>query len=95
VPHTTTAEVIMRLAWLRHRPVYVSIDADVLDPTGAPNVCCPEPFGLAPSDLLAICKWLGESCEVVGADLCEPMPSPQSLRSEQVLMRCLHALFPG
>ena len=95
VPQISAPEVIRELDWLRGRTVYVSIDADVLDPTCAPNVCCPEPFGMAPTDLLAICEWLGKSCDVRGADLCELMPAAQNMRSEQVLMRCVHALFPA
>jgi arginase family enzyme len=95
VPQTQAAVVIDALSWLRGHTVYVSIDADVLDPTAAPNVCCPEPFGMSPTDLLAICEWLGRSCDVRGADVCELMPAAQNMRSEQVLMRCVHALFPG
>ena len=95
VPQIHAAEVIDALGWLRGHPVYVSIDADVLDPTSAPNVCCPEPFGMAPTDLLAICEWLGRSCDVRAADVCELMPAAQNMRSEQVLMRCVHALFPA
>ena len=95
VPQLSAAEMIDRLGWLRGARLYVSIDADVLDPSSAPNVPCPEPFGMPPGDLFAICRWLGRSCDVVGGDLCEILPSPHSLTSEQVLMRCFHALFGG
>jgi len=94
VPHATAEEVIERLSCLRGTPLYVSIDADVLDPSCAPNVSCPEPFGMSVADLFIICEWIGKSCEVIGSDLCEIIPSNQSLVSEQALMRCLHALFP-
>jgi agmatinase len=88
-----SSALIQKLSWIRGARLYVSIDADVLDPSCAPSACCPEPFGLGTSDLLAICEWIGASCEVVGGDLCEIFPSDRTLGSEQALMRCLHALF--
>ncbi len=93
VPRLSAAEVIEKLYWLQGRPIYVSIDADVLDPACAPNVACPEPFGMSLEDLHTICAWLGSSCPVIGADLCEIVPSSRNLCSELALMRCLHALF--
>ena len=95
VHRPSVAEMIERLGPLRSSPVYVSLDADVLDPAHAPNVACPEPFGMVPDELLALCEWIGASCEVLGGDLCELVPAAPSLGLEQVLMRCLHALFPG
>lgn len=86
--------IIERLAFLREGPVYVSLDADVLDPSCAPNVSCPEPFGMRSEELFALCEWIGDSCTVIGADVCELLPDRRSLGSEQVLLRCVHALFP-
>jgi arginase family enzyme len=94
IPYHDTEQVTALLARLAGQPVYVSIDADVLDPATSPNVTSPEPFGMTPAQLLACCDWLGQSCQVIGADLCEVLPAPQSFKSEQALMRCLHALFP-
>lgn len=86
--------IIEKLAFLRDGAVYVSLDADVLDPSCAPNVSCPEPFGMGSDTLFTLCEWIGDSCHVVGADVCELLPHRRSLGSEQVLLRCLHALFP-
>ncbi|MGD0088733.1 MAG: arginase family protein [Planctomycetota bacterium] len=94
VPHVTAAGFIERLSCLRTASLYVSIDADVLDPTFAPNASQPEPFGMTSDDLFTLCWWLGGNCEVLGADLCEVVPSDTSCGSEQALVRCLHALFP-
>jgi arginase family enzyme len=85
--------LIAGLAGLRTRPIYVSLDADILDPGFAPNVCCPEPDGMAPETLLALCRWIGGHCNVVGADLCEVMPALTSHAPERLLMRCLLALL--
>ena len=94
VPRLFVKGMIERLAPLRASAVYVSIDADVLDPACAPHVSCPEPFGMALEELFELCAWIGGACNVVGADLCELVPTPESLGVEQALMRCLHALFP-
>jgi len=80
------------LAPLAGETIYVSIDADVLDPAEAPNVSCPEPNGMLGENLLACCKWLGQNCNVIGADLTEILPSTNSRDSERLLMICLLAL---
>lgn len=95
LPPVAVSTLLEGLSGLAGSKLYVSIDADVLDPASAPNVSCPEPFGLSPAELFALCDWIGQSCTVIGADLCEIVPAGPTLGSEQVLMRCLHALFPG
>jgi arginase family enzyme len=87
-----TEAIIARLTPLAGQQVHVSIDADVLDPNIAPNVSCPEADGMTAEALLDCCRWIGRSCHVVGADLCEILPSTDSRQSEQFLIRCLHAL---
>ena len=85
-------DVIATLAGLAGEKIYVSIDADVLDPSQAPNVSCPEPAGMKADDLLAYCDWLAQNCQVIGADLTEIVPSPCSQASEKLLVQCLLAL---
>lgn len=92
---TKAGDLIEGLSFLKGKDVYVSIDADVLDPVFAPNVSCPEPFGMSPSDLLAVCSWIGEHCTVVGGDLCELIPQDNPAQAEQVLIRSILALFSG
>jgi agmatinase len=87
--------IIARLAPLAGRAVHVSIDADVLDPSVAPNVACPEPDGMTADALLNCCRWIGRSCRVVGADLSEVLPVLNGRQSERLLMRCLQALSTG
>ena len=55
---------------LTGRPVYVTIDVDVLDPSEAPGTGSPEPCGIRAAELVAIVHLLGQA-SVVGGDLVE------------------------
>lgn len=56
------------------RPLYISIDIDVLDPAHAPGTGTPEAGGLTSRELLEILRGLA-SCELVSADLVEVAPA--------------------
>lgn len=56
------------------RPVYLSIDIDVLDPAFAPGTGTPEAGGLTSRELLAIIRGLA-STNLVGADIVEVAPA--------------------
>jgi agmatinase len=60
-------------ARFRDRPLYLSIDIDVLDPGVMPAVATPEPGGIDYRELLGA---LGElrDCRIVGADIVEYNP---------------------
>jgi agmatinase len=55
------------------RPLYVTIDIDVLDPSVAPGTGSPEPDGLSVAELLGALRRLG-GVRVVGFDLVEVSP---------------------
>jgi agmatinase len=55
------------------RPLYVSIDIDVLDPAHAPGTGTPEAGGLTSRELLAILRGLA-GCQIVAADVVEVSP---------------------
>jgi agmatinase len=55
------------------RPVYVSIDIDVLDPAHAPGTGCPEPGGVTFRELAQFLYGL-EGLRVVGLDVMEVSP---------------------
>ncbi len=59
---------------LEGRPVYLSIDIDVLDPAFAPGTGCPEPGGVTFRDLAAFLYSLA-GVRVVGMDVMEVSPS--------------------
>jgi agmatinase len=59
---------------LGERPVYVSVDIDVLDPAFAPGTGTPESGGLLSRELLAMLRGL-VGLNVVGADIVEVAPA--------------------
>lgn len=59
--------------WLEQRPVYVTLDIDVIDPSEAPGTGNPEPEGVAAADLLSLVRRLGQ-LRVIGLDLVEVSP---------------------
>ena len=69
------AAVIARmLARIGDRPVYVSVDIDVLDPAHAPGTGTPEAGGLTSRELLAMIRALS-GVNLVGADVVEVSPA--------------------
>ncbi|GAA5209407.1 agmatinase [Microbacterium kyungheense] len=56
------------------RPLYVSIDIDVLDPAHAPGTGTPEAGGMTSRELLRMLRALGDR-NIVGADVVEVSPA--------------------
>jgi agmatinase len=56
------------------RPVYVSIDIDVLDPAFAPGTGTPEAGGMTSRELLAVLRGMA-GLDIVGADIVEVAPA--------------------
>jgi agmatinase len=94
IRYSNMAECQKEIEILRGRAIYVSIDADVIDPCHFPNVTCPEPFGLSPQTLLIILQSLFSSCEIVGADLCELKADESRTHTAEVALRFLYELAP-
>jgi agmatinase len=75
IERTGLAAAIDRLhARLGDRPVYVSVDIDVLDPAHAPGTGTPEAGGLTSRELLEFLRALREH-RIVGADVVEVAPA--------------------
>lgn len=69
------AEPFLRVkAELGDKPVYVSLDVDVVDPAYAPGVGTPEPGGISISELLEVIYAL-PGLRIVGFDLVEVNPA--------------------
>jgi len=60
-------------ARVENRPMYVSIDIDVLDPAHAPGTGTPEAGGLTSRELLAVIRSFSER-NLIGADVVEVAP---------------------
>jgi agmatinase len=56
------------------RPLYISVDIDVLDPAHAPGTGTPEAGGMTSRELLEILRGLA-GCDLVGADVVELAPA--------------------
>ena len=61
-------------ARVENRPMYVSIDIDVLDPSHAPGTGTPEAGGITSRELLAIIRSF-KDFNIVGADVVEVAPA--------------------
>lgn len=63
-----------RVEFLKDKPVYVTIDLDVFDPSVFPGTGTPEPGGIDFHQMLDITKILSKLNNVVGLDLVELAP---------------------
>ncbi|GAA1116126.1 agmatinase [Citricoccus alkalitolerans] len=68
-------EIVARLRdRVEGRPLYISVDIDVLDPAHAPGTGTPEAGGMASRELLEILRGL-RGLDLVGADVVEVSPA--------------------
>lgn len=86
------------LARLGDRPVYLSIDIDVLDPAHAPGTGTPEAGGLTSRELLAMVRALAGT-RLVGADVVEVSPAYDhaqltAIAASHVVYEILSAMAP-
>jgi agmatinase len=58
--------------YLKDKPIYLSLDIDVIDPAYAPGTSTPEPFGLLPFDVLKVLESF--SSQLIGFDIVEVCP---------------------
>jgi agmatinase len=70
--------------------VYITLDADVLDPSIMPATGTPEPGGLSYRDVNAILDWVSAERRVVGLDIVEHLPIPGLVAPTYLLARLLH-----
>jgi agmatinase len=80
------------------RPVYLSVDIDVLDPAFAPGTGTPEAGGLTSRELLAILRGFSE-LNLVGADVVEVAPAYDhaevtGIAASHVIYEIISALAP-
>jgi agmatinase len=80
------------------RPVYVSVDIDVLDPAFAPGTGTPEAGGMTSRELLAVLRSFA-TLDLVGADVVEVAPAYDhaeitGIAASHVLYEIVSALVP-
>jgi agmatinase len=69
-----TAGVASRIVdRVEDRPLYLSIDVDVMDPAFTPGTGTPEPGGLSSREMLRILRGL-VGCRLIGVDVVEVSP---------------------
>ncbi len=73
-PHDVFEPLKHTLPQLQGRPVYVTIDVDVIDPAYMPGTGTPEPGGISSQEALRA-LWLLKDLHVVSMDLVETMPA--------------------
>lgn len=83
---------------VQDRPMYVSIDIDVLDPAHAPGTGTPEAGGLTSRELLTVIRSFS-SFNIVGADVVEVAPAYDlagitGIAASHVLFELLSAMAP-
>lgn len=83
-PHEVIGPLRHVLPQLSQRPVYVTLDIDVIDPGYAPGTGTPEPCGCAPYELVQALHALA-AVRVVGFDLVELCPLAESGVATSVL----------
>ncbi|KQM16582.1 agmatinase [Plantibacter sp. Leaf171] len=86
------------LARIGDRPVYLSVDIDVLDPAHAPGTGTPEAGGLTSRELLAMIRALA-GVRLVGADVVEVAPAYDhaqltAVAASHVVYEILSAMAP-
>ncbi|MFW6143101.1 MAG: agmatinase [Desulfovermiculus sp.] len=90
-PEQTAARV---REFIGQRPLYISFDADGMDPSIMPGTGTPEPGGLSFSWLHRFWPLFFGQCRLVGMDFCELSPLPGGgLVSESVAVRCLNRIL--
>jgi len=72
-PFTVLDPLRKTIGRYRNRPVYLTIDVDVLDPGVMPAVSTPEPGGVGYTELIQAVMELNE-CRIVGIDIVEYNP---------------------
>ena len=71
------------------RPVYLTLDIDVIDPAYSPATSTPEPFGLTPLDILTCIDFFSPS--LIGFDIvevCPPYDNGETALLAAKLLRC-------
>ncbi len=90
---------IDRAGWIKEildnikKDVYITIDADVFDPSLISSVGTPEPGGLSWYDVLAITRAVFKEKNVVGFDVMELCPNPENKNSDFIIAKLIYKML--
>ncbi|MGE9516398.1 MAG: agmatinase [Solitalea-like symbiont of Tyrophagus putrescentiae] len=73
--------------------VYITIDADGLDPSIAPGVGTPEPDGLSFKQVTSLLKAVAKNKNIIGFDVVECAPIEGSIITEYTLAKVIYRLI--
>lgn len=73
--------------------VYITIDLDVFDPAYLPATGTPEPDGLAYRDVMNQIRLINQQHNIIGLDIVELCPNPQSKASDFFAAKLLYQLL--
>lgn len=94
-PIEVKAPFLRVLPDLKNRPLYVTLDIDVVDPAFAPGTGTPEPGGCSSQEILEIVSYFKE-LNIVGLDLVEVSPANDlSERTSILAAKILRELLIG
>lgn len=68
--------------FVKGNKIYLTIDMDVFDPSVAPGVGTPEPFGMFSYNIIALLELIIKSSKLVGLDIVEVRPLPENKITE-------------
>jgi agmatinase len=78
---------------LRDKPLYLTLDIDVIDPAYAPGTSTPEPLGLTPSEVVEIIDAF--SPQLIGYDLVEVCPPYDQGQTAVLAAKLIRAAIDG
>jgi agmatinase len=80
---------------LKGKPIYLTIDIDVIDPAYAPGTSTPEPFGLTPLEVLEIIDTF--TPQIIGCDVVEVCPpydhGQTALLAAKLIRTCISEIW--
>ncbi len=79
--------------FIGNRPIYLTFDADGLDPSLMPGTGTPEPGGLSYAWVKDLWRALWPGPRLVGMDFCELAPQPGSVVSESTAVKCIFKIL--
>jgi agmatinase len=89
----SSLEVVEKIVNQLGKEVYITIDADVFDPSVLPAVGTPEPGGLFWNEVLDVLKAICKEKQVVGFDVVELSPRKGDIASDFTIAKLIYKIM--